>query len=299
MQIRHISYYIHAQSHLDRCQAYFGRGWPVDIASGGPRFGSLIFKLLTLASGQSLSIPKSQWWALAIAGLFNVAGFNICAVFAQLSMPTSRAAIVTFTMPVWSSLLAWAWLGDRIDHIRGLSLIVGSTGLAVLSMPFWSTLQGGAVPFGLIFALGAAISWAVGTVYIKFRPIAGDPIAVTAWQIGVGATVCASGMAMLESPRIDLSQPVIVCALIYHVVFCQAIAYALWFGLVRRVSASTAALGTMLIPIFGVIGAILILGERPTSLDLGGFALVLAGVLLDQGYRTVRARGGTGYDPDS
>jgi EamA-like transporter family len=71
------------------------------------------------------------------------------------------------------------------------------------------------VPLGLVFALGAAISWAIATMYMKRCPIAGHPMAVTAWQIGVGAMVCMSGMAMLEGPRIDLSQPVIVCMLVF------------------------------------------------------------------------------------
>lgn len=271
---------------------------PWTLRTVGLALGALFLAFMALASGQSLAIPRSQWRTLIIAGLFNVAGFNICAVFAQLAMPTSRAAIVTFTMPIWSSLLAWSWLGDRIDRIRALSLAVGSAGLVVLSMPFLPTLQRGAVPFGLVFALGAAISWAIGTVYIKRDPIVGDPIAVTVWQIGVGATVCMLGLAMLEKPRIDLSQPVVACVLAYHVIFPQAIAYTLWFGLVRRVSASTAALGTMLIPIFGVTGAVLVLGERPTLLDLGGFALVLGAVLVDQGYRAMRARTQSGHDPD-
>jgi drug/metabolite transporter (DMT)-like permease len=79
-------------------------------------------------------------------------------------------------------------------------------------------------------------------------------------------------------------------ALAYHVVFPQAVSYIMWFGLIRTASASSASLGTLLVPIFGVAGAIAILGERPDPTDFIGFALILAGIALDQGWRTWRAR---------
>ena len=78
-------------------------------------------------------------------------------------------------------------------------------------------------------------------------------------------------------------------ALAYHIIFPQAVAYALWFGLIARVATSTAALGTLLVPIFGVLGAVVLLGERPSVLDLVGFALILTAVVLDQGWRAMRA----------
>jgi drug/metabolite transporter (DMT)-like permease len=55
------------------------------------------------------------------------------------------------------------------------------------------------------------------------------------------------------------------------------------------VSVSTTALGTLLVPIFGVLGAVVLLGERPSAVDLVGFALILAAVVLDQGWRAIRA----------
>jgi drug/metabolite transporter (DMT)-like permease len=56
----------------------------------------------------------------------------------------------------------------------------------------------------------------------------------------------------------------------------NALAYALWFSIVRRVSAVTASLGTLAIPVIGVLATVLILGERPTTADIIGFALIFA-----------------------
>jgi drug/metabolite transporter (DMT)-like permease len=83
----------------------------------------------------------------------------------------------------------------------------------------------------------------------------------------------------------DLSSPRVAAAFAYHVALPQSLSYALWFTLLRRIPATTASLGTLLIPIFGVIGAIVFLDDWPTPLDLAGFALILIAVVADQVYR--------------
>jgi drug/metabolite transporter (DMT)-like permease len=278
---------------------FWGLNWPavkLMLSGGGPwtlraiglSAGATVLALFTVASGVSLKLPRTVWPGVIIAGLLNVAIFNICAVFAQLSMPTSRAAILTFTMPLWTTLFAYFALGERIDRLRTLSLSVGAVGLAILSLPFVDVIRAGGIPFGLIYVLTAAISWAAGTVYLKAYPIAGPPLAVTTWQVVVGAVVCCLGLALFETPQIDFTRPEIAAAMIYHVLFPQAVAYVLWFGLIRQVSTASASIGTLLIPIFGVIGSVVLLGDRPSPVDLAGFCLILGAVLLDQIYRNFR-----------
>ena len=278
---------------------FWGLNWPaVKIMLGGAApwtlraigltGGAVMLAAITRASGVSLSLPRRHWRGVAIAGLLNVAVFNICAVFAQLSMPTSRAAILTFTMPLWTILFAYLALGERIDRLRATALAFGAVGLAILSLPFVEVVRAGGIPFGLIYVLGAAISWAAGTVYLKAHPIDAPQLAVTTWQVVVGAVICIAGLAAFETPRIDLTQPAVAAALAYHVIFPQAVAYVLWFALIRTVSTSSAALGTLLIPVISVVGSIVLLSDWPSPPDLVGFGLILSAVLLDQIYRNLR-----------
>lgn len=275
---------------------FWGLNWPAvkilltaaspwTLRAVGLICGAALLAAFTLFSRQSLRIPRRSWRHVAVAGLLNVAGFNIFAVFAQLSMPTSRAAILTFTMPFWATLFAWIFLKEPIDRLRAASLALGGSGLVILSSTFWPEFQAGRLPFGLVYVLGAAISWAAGTVYLKKFPIAAAPLAVTTWQVVVAAIVCCLGMWMFETPHLDLSKPHILAAFAYHVALPQAAAYVLWFSLIRHVSSSTASLGTLLVPVFGVIGSVLILGDRPTAIDVAGFVLLFAAVQLDQFFR--------------
>ncbi len=259
-----------------------GASSPWTLRAAGLSGGAALLLAYGRLSGQSLHVPREHWRTLAFGGLLGVAGFNICAVFAQLSMPTSRAAILTFTMPLWVALFSWLFLGEKLDRLRIASLGLGAIGLGVLSMPFWPIVKAGGVPFGLIYVLGAAITWAAGTVVLKRWPVQAAPFAITAWQVVVAAVICTVGMLILEQPYLDLTRPEAALAFAYHIVLPQAAAYVLWFSLVGRVPASTAALGTLLIPIFGVAGAIALLGEWPTLIDVLGLGLILAAVGIDQ-----------------
>jgi drug/metabolite transporter (DMT)-like permease len=78
---------------------------------------------------------KSNWPRLIVAGILSIAAFNILLAFAQLMAPTSRAAILTFTMPVWATLMAWPALGERFDRPRLIGLGLGIAGLLCLGLP--------------------------------------------------------------------------------------------------------------------------------------------------------------------
>ena len=275
---------------------FWGLNWPVikvlltgagpwTLRAAGLTGGALLLFAATMAMGQSLRIPRRHWGAIALASMLNVTAFNLLSVFAQMSMSASRAAILTYTMPLWSVVLARLVIGEPIDRLRGIALALGAGGIGLLALPFWEIVQGGGVPLGLVYVMGAAITWAAGTVYLKKAQPEGAPLALAAWQFGLGAVVVAAGMALFETPRLELERPLILAAFVFNIVFPQAVAYALWFGLMARVPASTAALGTLLVPVFAVAASATWLGERLSAPDLAGFALILAGILVDQGLR--------------
>ena len=272
---------------------FWGVNWPVvkimlatntpwSLRAAGLTGGALCLLVCARVTGTTLSVPRTSWGPLVIAGILNVTLFNIFAIFGQLSMPTSRAAILTFTMPLWGTLFAWIFLGEVVDRRRLSALVIGFLGLGVLAVPFWPTIASGQIPFGLVYVLGAAISWAAGTVYLKGHRIPVPPLTTTVWQVVISAVLCGLCMLAFETPHLDLSGRPQLLAFIYHAALPQCLAYILWFDLMSRVKASTAVLGTLLVPIFGVLGAIVLLGDWPSGLDVAGLVLILGAVTLDQ-----------------
>lgn len=226
----------------------------------------------------SLAVPSGMGWRIGVAGVLNIAVFNVATAFAQLNTSTSRAAVLTFSMPLWTVLFARILLGERLDGRGRTSLALGAIGLALLA---WPVFARGASVSGLIFPLTAALGWAAGTVFLKWRPIEGDRAVATAWQLLIGAACAGVGMlAVGESPAFMRFDATVAIALSFHVLLATALAYVLWFRMLDSVGAAASALTTMLIPVVGVLGAMALMGERPSWLDSAGFAIVLAAAAL-------------------
>jgi drug/metabolite transporter (DMT)-like permease len=246
---------------------------PWTLRAAGLLLAGLMLAGIALLRGRSLAVRRGHWLRLAAAGILSIAVFNVLLAFAQLAAATSRAAIVTFTMPIWAALLARVVLGERFRRSSIIGLGLGVAGLAALG---WPLLRAGELSIGLLYALMAGVSWAAGTVITKGFPTDAPPLAVAAWQLLIGAACAGAGMLIFEgwpSPR-PFARATLL-AFSYHVLLAQALAYYLWFEVVPRVPAGTATLGTLMVPAVGVLGATLFLGERPTATDYLGLALVV------------------------
>jgi drug/metabolite transporter (DMT)-like permease len=254
---------------------------PFSMRMGTSGLATVALLALAFMQRRTIRVRGAMVWAhLAVAGCLNIAGFTLFTAFAQITTATSRVAILTYTMPIWAALLAYPVLGERLSVSRGMSLLLCTVGLAVLIYP----LIGSSDLIGLVFALASAVSWAMGTVYLKWARIEADPIAVAIWQLIVGFLVTVAGVLIVEgSPHLWPVQPRALGGLVFSALFGSAFAYLLWFEIVRRLPATAASLGVLSVPVIGIVASVLILGERPTVADMVGSALILAaaaGVLL-------------------
>ena len=217
---------------------------------------------------------------LVVAGCLNIACFTLFSAFAQLATATSRVAVLAYTMPIWAALFAYPVLGERLNLTRGMSLLLCAIGLTVLIYP----LLGSSDVIGLVFALATAVSWAAGTVYLKWAQVDADPMAISAWQLVVALVVTFAGSLTFEGSLHLWPVPArALGALVFSGLVGSAFAYLLWFEIVRRLPATAASLGVLSVPVVGIVASVLIPGERPTIADIVGSILILiaaAGVLL-------------------
>lgn len=247
---------------------------PWTLRAGGMAFAGLSLIAVALIRRQSLAVPRAHWARLALGGLLSIAAFNVLLAFAQLMAPTSRAAILTFTMPLWATLMARFWLGELFDRRKLLGLGLGMAGLATLGLPL---IAAGGLSFGLLLALAASLSWALGTIVTKRWPVAAPALCVAAWQLLIGGVAAGIGMLIFEGLPLPKSlSPRVWAALGFHILGAQALAYFLWFSIIARLPAGIASLGTLMVPAVGVVGSVLLLGERPGLADWIGLVLVVA-----------------------
>ncbi len=223
---------------------------------------------------RSLRIPTARAWVhVVIASLLNIVVFTLLTAFAQIAAATTRVAILTYTFPIWTVLLAWVILGERPTRFQGIAIALCVPGLAILIYPLATT----GLPLGLLLAIASGLTWAAGTVYLKWARIDADPMGVASWQVTIAFFLIAVCLFKVDGGlEISRAHAGALLAVVFTGMVGNAIAYALWFDIVPRVPAVTAALGILGIPVIGVLSSILILGERPTAADLIGFAFILA-----------------------
>ena len=104
--------------------------WSLRVAGSG--IGAAILFLAASVTGHNMKVPRGEYVHVMVAGLLNVAGFQVLSGFAQLSGATSRAIIITYSMPIWTVVLSWLVLGERLNTIRWFAFGLCIAGITIL-----------------------------------------------------------------------------------------------------------------------------------------------------------------------
>jgi drug/metabolite transporter (DMT)-like permease len=228
-------------------------------------------------SGRSLAVRGAMTWVhLTVSSILNIVAFGVFTAFAILVTSTGRVAVVSYSFPVWACLMAWPILGEKLRGTVALALALCIGGLGVLIWPVIGT----AGATGLALSVVAAVMWAAGTIYLKLIRIPGDPIANTAWQMVIAALLMLVCHLIFQGlPTFELAPAKAVVATVVNGLVGSAFCYFLWYHIVGRLPATTAALGSLLSPAIGVLLSALVLGEVPSTSDVIGFGLIFAAAM--------------------
>jgi drug/metabolite transporter (DMT)-like permease len=250
---------------------------PLTLRGGSGVIGALLLAGMALLWRQSLVVPRAIWPRLLVASVLNVTGWMVLMGLALLWLPASEAALIAYTMPVWASLLAWPILGERPTLLRTLALLMAFAGLA--SIMGGNGISGSEAKLpGILMALVGSIGFAVGTVLSKRWPIRLPPIPGAAWQVGIGCLPVTIVGLFIETAHWDRVTPLGWWLLVYSVVGQFCIAYACWFAALARLPASVAAIGTMAVPVIGVVTSAIALHEPLGAGQIAALIFTLAGV---------------------
>jgi drug/metabolite transporter (DMT)-like permease len=235
-----------------------------------------MFVLAALAGSPLRVPPRPVWSYIFIVSFFNIILFSVCVAFAQLHTMTGRVAILVYTMPIWASVISWFVLGERPNGYTAAALALCCAGMAVLVYP----LARAGIPLGILLSLCAALSWTIGTIYVKKSRKNVEPFTLSTWQL-ISSLVVMSLLAGGFERSFDLSTVgwKSWAATAFTGFFGSAIAYYLWFHIIRLLPASTAALGALSTPVIGLVSSIFLLDEIPTVTDIVGFALIFSASL--------------------
>ena len=222
--------------------------------------------------------PVDQWPRLLLFSMLNYGLFIVLTTESLALLKASEAVVITYTLPVWTSLLAWPMLRERPTLWKVVALFLALGGVALLvgadtAEATWEKLPAAAM------GLGAAVLFGLGTVMAKKKPLRLPPATSVAWQAMLGMALVGS-LAGFEHPdwaRVTTGGWISIA---YISTMPMTIAYLAWFRGLRMVPASTAATTVLLSPVVGVIGSGLLLGETFGPRQIIALVMTLTGVAL-------------------
>jgi len=265
----------------------WGFNWPVMkvvMTEMGPMhfrthclaFGALGLFLIARAARLPVRVPAGQWPRLVVIGLLHMAGWNICAAYGVRLMDSGRASIIAYTMPAWGALLSAWLLHERFTARRALGVALAMAGVVFL---LGGEIQAvGRSPVGAMLMLGAATSWALGTVLMKLWPVSLPASSFTAWQMVISAVpIFTVAMTLEPGPLNPFALSLWPMLSIFYNVFVAFIfCYWAWTKIALLAPVGVSSLAVMMVPVVGVFSGMAVLGERPQWQDFVALFLVVA-----------------------
>lgn len=228
---------------------------------------------IALASGLTIRIPRGQFGRVAVTALFNLTFWNLLIGYGLTMLPSGRAAVLAYTMPLWTVLLSAYLLNERLTVRRIFGVALGMGGLALLLGADLTTLAG--APTGALLILGASVSWAIGTVLMKRYPTNLPTTSFVAWQLALGGLPIVIGALILDWGQWRPISFGATVGLLYNVFVAFIFCHWAWFKIAISAPAGVASLSTMLIPVVGVFSGMLVLGEQPDWHEYAAMVLIM------------------------
>jgi drug/metabolite transporter (DMT)-like permease len=244
---------------------------------------ALVLLPLLLLKGQG-EVLMRNWKALLLVGLMNSAVPFVCFTFALQSITTGLSAILNATVPLFGALVAWAWLKDRPGASRGLGLLIGFVGVALLAWDkasFKPDASGLASGWAVLACLLATLCYGLSASYTK-RYLSGLPSIVTATGSQVSATIFLSLPTLWFWPA-KMPGTSAWLGVLAVGVLCTGVAYVLYFRLIANVGPARALAVTFVVPVFAVLYGVALLHESVTPWMLLCAAVIVCGTALSTG----------------
>jgi Predicted permease, DMT superfamily len=232
--------------------------------------------LVALFSGNSIRIPTGQWSRVVLISLFGIVGWNIFAIYGVLLLPSGRAALLGYTMPLWSVLLSVWLLGEKLTRQRIVALLLGIIGIFVLISNSLAEMLN--VPLGVFCMVLAAWSWALGIVLLKRFSVTMPVSALTGWMMLLAGIPLAVLATLLETSPLQMPSFWPAFGVIYNVLIAFMLCNWMWNRIVLMVPVSVSSLSSLATPLVGVLGGVVFLGEPLGWREILATLLILSAV---------------------
>jgi len=265
----------------------WGLNWPI-MKLGVTGFPPLTFRFICLLIGTPVlglglwamkvpfQIPKQHWRELLVLSIFNMFIWHALIILAVQYLSSGRSAILGYTMPIFSALIgAWVFK-HQLAHRAWGGVAAAALGVVLLLWHELSNLSG--KPIGVVLALIAASTWALGTQLLRRTSIPLPTLTLSFWMTAMTTVVMGLLSFVFEFERWQEPSATHWAAILYNAVLVFGFAHAAWFYLARSLPPVASTLSVMMIPILGVFSGAWALNEILHWQDWAAMALMVVSI---------------------
>ncbi|WP_270838022.1 DMT family transporter [Mitsuokella multacida] len=236
-------------------------------------FGALV--LLSVWRWLHLPLPKKKYWPwIFLTGILQMGLNNIAAQTSMLTLGAGMVSVLNYSMPVFAAVMAHFLLGERLTWRKGAGIVLAIAGMAVLM-----DVHAGGDVTAICIGLLSAVFWGLASIFVKLKLSDVNPISLTTWQMVCASLSLLAYTAIVPQGQVVWNTESVLC-LIYNGVLASALAFFLWSWILQHIEVSKASVAVLAVPVVGVVGGILCLGEPMTLHIFFGMIMIMAGIYI-------------------
>ncbi len=253
---------------------------PVWFAATRLILGSICLFLLVWVKGW-FEFPDRRDWPVLLSVSFLQLGFGTALMHMALSVvEAGRSAILAYTTPLWVTPLAFFILREKIGRAKAWGMALGLTGVAILFNPAEFDFSDTNLLIGNGYLIASAILMAVVIIHVRHHRMVMTPLQIMPWQTLIGSIFLAVSAYFMEGvPELDYSPP-LVAILAYNGLIASGFCFWAYQTVMRTLPATSTSLGSLAIPVAGMLLSTLTLGEPLTAGNIAGLILISSGVAI-------------------
>lgn len=255
----------------------WGLNWPL-MKLSLRELSPLYFRALTMSGGAlwlyfyfrargiRMTPRGAEWKSVVQLGSTNMFSWHCVSILGVKELASGRAAVLGFTMPVWTVLLGALWFGERLTRRALVATVSVAAAIALLLAHEFTALTGR--PLGVLWMECGALLWAIGTLMMRRSGCTLPVQSLTVWMMILSSLALWVLALLLEPwPHWQFTTAMWM-SLGYGILVNYGIAQVIWFGIARDLPPATSAMSIMAIPLIGILSATVIVAEWPHWQDL-------------------------------
>jgi drug/metabolite transporter (DMT)-like permease len=209
--------------------------------------------------GYSLEVPRRERLPIIASALCYMFVWHIASTYAAIMLPSGQAAVLGFTMPIWTTLISWLIFGEKpLPRHLGAVLLAGM-GIGSLAYSSWNVYA--SAPLGFLCGLSAGLGWAIGTLILHRSALSTPAIVSTGWQFLVAGTPITMLAWIHSSNEFFMPSWTTVVVIGYITLIPLSLGNIAWFQIANTLPANISGISTVMVPMLAMITGAVFLNE--------------------------------------